>query len=172
MRTKLPVPDVTEALIQRLLFQDLVDKGHGHIAPNCCALGNEADLLSITQAGFVNEYEIKISRSDFKADKKKIHKHRRYMNANDEFTTQRTRQQLIPSVFYYVVPAGMVELSEVPHYAGLIEVKAVEPRRNSLPFVLVVTKKAPRLHKEKTVDAVKNRITNCLMWKVFNGVTR
>lgn len=173
MRTRHPLPDLTEASIQALLFEHLVAKGYHHIAPNCCAIGNEADLLSVTGAGFLHEYEIKISRSDFKADKKKIRKHKQYQNASHGNTTKRTRQQQIPSVFYYVVPAGLVDVSEVPPYAGFIEICTREHQgRKCQEHYLKTVKPAPRLHKEKTTDAVLRRITNSLMWKVFNGVTR
>ena len=36
---------------------------------------HECDLISISKSGFATEYEIKVSKSDLKADKKKKHTH-------------------------------------------------------------------------------------------------
>lgn len=35
----------------------------------------ESDFLIITKAGYVVEFEVKISKADFQADKKKVQKH-------------------------------------------------------------------------------------------------
>ena len=50
-------------------------------------------------------YEVKISRSDFKRD-----------------TSDKQRQaRLFSDQFYYAAPAGLIEKSEVPDWAGLVE---------------------------------------------------
>lgn len=151
----------TEASIQNALFFHLRDKGHSHIAPNCCALGWEADLVSITGAGYACEYEVKISRSDFFADTNKKEKHTFYKGS--ERKRQRTQAERIPCRFFYVAPAGLVSIQDIPIHAGLIEVQGQN---------ISVTKDAPRLHREKASDVLKERITNSLMWKVFTGKTR
>mgnify|MGYP001800937776 CR=1 FL=1 len=38
-------------------------------------VGWEADLLSLTRANLLHEFEVKVSRADFLADKKKVWKH-------------------------------------------------------------------------------------------------
>jgi len=164
MRTIKPI-ELTESSIQAALFKDLVSKGHSHIAPNCMALGYEADLLSLTTSDYVHEYEIKISRSDFKADQNKKNKHYIYQNAEKGFGPAR-----IPSRLYYVIPAGMVSIEEVPTHAGLIEIKLMKTSRPYL--AAIITKPAPRLHSEKAPVGVKHKITTSLMWKVFNGVVK
>ena len=58
-----------ETKIQYHLYQDLIAKGHEIVVPNVSWswLLWEADLISITKAGYMNEYEIKISKQDFEA---------------------------------------------------------------------------------------------------------
>jgi hypothetical protein len=52
-------------------------------------------------------YEIKVSRGDFKRDT-----HDKQRGA-----------RLLSDHFYYITPAGMIDTSEVPDWAGLIEVE-------------------------------------------------
>lgn len=57
--------------IQKLICKDEVLKGNlpcENISANFCG---EADVLSILKSGYVKEFEVKISRSDFKNDAKK-----------------------------------------------------------------------------------------------------
>ena len=49
---------------------------------NLYVFGWESDLLLLTSAGYFYEIEIKISKSDFKADKKKTLKHNRLVDIN------------------------------------------------------------------------------------------
>ena len=100
----------------------------------------ESDLIRITPKYWWSEYEIKISRSDFKADLKKskklwrnleqieIFKHDVY-RLNDPYEyhprEHREHQRLLPTPkqFYFVTPKGLVDVSEVPEHAGLIEIE-------------------------------------------------
>ena len=70
---------------------------------------HECDVLKVTMAGYATEYEIKVSRSDFKADLKKKHKH------DSKFIKQ----------LYYTVPFEMLDFAKehLPEYAGLAFVK-------------------------------------------------
>jgi len=67
---------LTEKLIQKALLRAF--SSHEYKFTNVYYFGNESDFLSFLQSGFCYECEIKISRSDFKADFKKekhtIHK--------------------------------------------------------------------------------------------------
>lgn len=84
----------------------------------------ESDVLFVTRSGYFHEFEIKLSRSDFKADKKKSRKH------------DKLERGCGPSEFYYVCPANMISIDEVPDYAGLAYVTSLGS--------LVIKKKAPR----------------------------
>ena len=82
------------------------------ILPNTmlCRWKWESDLLYITKAGYVTEYEIKLSNGDFAADMNKSRKHEILMNGGG------------PTYFYYVCPTGIIHPEDVPSYAGLIYV--------------------------------------------------
>lgn len=82
------------------------------IVPNVSwglGLGHEADLLVMWASGFCEEYEIKISLTDLRAERKKKHGHRSvYIRA-----------------LWFAVPAFLTEdLSEFPERAGVVSVDA------------------------------------------------
>lgn len=60
---------MTEKLIQKALFRNFYS--HQYKFVNAFYFENESDFLSFLPSGFCYEVEIKISRSDFKADFKK-----------------------------------------------------------------------------------------------------
>lgn len=118
----------------------------------------ESDFFITKQNGYCYEFEIKISRSDFKKDAEKIQKHETLQTGIKTYQTNRwernpdtgtldpvpitksyTRKR--PNKFYYVVPSGMVQVNEIPKYAGLMYVD--EYGR------ITTVKEAPFLHKEK-----------------------
>jgi hypothetical protein len=68
----------------------------------------EMDVCKITKAGIVYEFEIKISRSDFKNDFKKAGKHDMIKHGKRAC-----------NYFFFVVPEGLVSIDEVPDYCGL-----------------------------------------------------
>ena len=132
-------------------------------------------MVSVTKAGFVHEFEIKISRSDFFADAKKVEKHCtirngwRELNAYEKTYVEQEgglpdkhwlREHLTadnkyktpfrPNYFWYVCPMGMIQLSELPDHAGLIELHD----RGYLHQV----KNAERLHKEKAPPLLYARL--------------
>lgn len=74
----------------------------------------ECDVLSLSKSGYLSEFEVKVSRSDFLAEKKKIRKWE-LMQAQDERTC--------PNYFWYVCPEGLILEAEIPVYAGLIYIK-------------------------------------------------
>jgi hypothetical protein len=95
------------------------------IIPNYYLGHYEMDVCRITPAGIVYEYEIKISRSDFKNDLKKGFEG--YKKEKGEYVkTQYLKHeslklgQLNCNRFYYVVPKDLIRIDEVPEYAGLI----------------------------------------------------
>lgn len=97
---------------------------------NVSFFSHESDVLSINKSGYLTEFEIKISRSDFKADFKK----RKWLKHNFN------NENRIANRFYYVCPKGMILENEVPDFAGLIYY---------LDDVLIYVKTAPLLHKTK-----------------------
>lgn len=126
----------------------------------------EADLFSVTSSKYTYEIEVKVSRSDFFADKKKpkhglfkMYKKGWGILRGDEswsgsykgmvedriYYTNITPLKLgggnCPNKFFYACPVGLIEAHEVPEYAGLIYVMDSGSYR--------VIKNCPFLHKDQ-----------------------
>lgn len=106
----------------------------------------ECDMFGVTRAGYFHEFEIKLTAADFRADAAKAK--RRYDRADNWRPIDETKHVLLagrsvrgPSMFWYVAPDGMIDLADVPEWAGLQVI------RNGRWFETV--KKAPRLHSQK-----------------------
>lgn len=177
---------MNETKIQDLLYHYFFS-GRIYGIPNIYLYKWESDFVSVTRAGYVHEYEIKISKADFKADAEKIEKHqivetgRRCLNKYEQMciNDHETRGWEIPgwidrkitedkkiigkrpNYFWYVCPKGII--TDVPEYAGLIYCK---------PYLEII-KSAPRLHKEKiTADMEKKILTSFYYryWKIRREV--
>jgi len=141
----------------------------------------ESDKLLWTKSGYIYEFEIKISRADYKNDfKHKIEKHvllasvmpkeqPQMADLFDNYQKKRKKKygycitdedikrefdrlgdisrRKMPNYFYYAVPKGLIDVDEVPEYAGLIWID---------DGILCIKKKAPCLHKEKYTDSQLN----------------
>lgn len=135
---------LTEATIQEKLIRAYRNDCHLMI-PNLYIFDWESDVFKQLKSGYTEEIEIKISIADFKADKNKVIKHEivstgfKY-SISDQKKIETTKR---PNRFYYAVPEFMVNIVEVPEYAGLLCV--FEDLRRD-PNVI---KKAPLLHKDK-----------------------
>jgi hypothetical protein len=112
---------------------------------------------------------VKISRADFKNDKKKVRKHQvlegtyvPHVNKDRFGNVVSSEKVYKPHYFYYAVPKDLISVDEVPEYAGLIYVK-----ENGFPYEVV--KKAPQLHKEKYTPQELNLLDkfyyNMVNWK-------
>lgn len=126
-----------------------------HYGCNVYLGGSECDFVGIRKSGYWAEYEIKVSRSDFFNDKKKINKHAKL---SDCFNFKSSGRFLVPNYFFYVVPNGMVSIDEMPKYAGLIYIH---------DYRMEVVKNAPRLHKEKLKPDYVLGVLNSMSWKFF-----
>ena len=120
----------------------------------------ESDYLALTKSGYLYEGEVKVSRSDFKADFKKEQKHTLLRESYEKI--EGLEGKLRPHYFFYAVPEGLVSEDEVPEYAGLIYM--VE----HFPYYKWI-KQAPLLHKEKFSDQELNLqdkfYYNMVSWK-------
>lgn len=139
----------TEKTIADLLLRNY-SQNNKYLITNVYLFRWESDFFLQKDNGYCYEFEIKISRSDFKKDAKKIDKHKIMKTGLHEFTsfsmdpgsTERivnVREAKRPNRFYYVAPSGIIKKDEVPDYAGLIVIVDGE---------LVKIKEAPMLHKE------------------------
>lgn len=137
----------------------------------------ECDVFEITKSGYFREYEIKISRADFKADaKKEVAEIRDYRGkvrreAASKHALLEDRSPRGPVQFWFVVPAGLVELHEVPRWAGLIEIRQGEGRwRGTIGEH--ERKKAPRLHKQKLSPEIEQHAKGVCYWRLMSEIVR
>jgi len=71
MRTEAVKPKWSERMIGHALARQVFQRKHLVIVPNCTWTGDEIDLLVVTSDLRIIDIEVKIDRSDFKADAKK-----------------------------------------------------------------------------------------------------
>lgn len=150
---------MTERDIALIIGKDRVLAGHPVVCANVNSfLKGQQDVLSMNKKGFLIEYEIKISRGDFKRDARKG----REFSFTDPIALQdEWHLERIPNQFYYVIPVGLVDLSEIPSWAGYFQV---------IDGNLVLAKKAPMIHNNKA-DKVKllAKITTLYQQRTFLG---
>lgn len=127
---------------------------------NYSGIGYEADVLMVTKARMVYEYEIKTSRADFKKDFSKISKHKIYSSDRPYMVKHRNYPKK-PNHFYYVCTEGLIKPSEIPSYAGLIY---ISPEG----FVRYI-KKAPKLHNHKLPEGMIWNICSTLTARIKHG---
>jgi hypothetical protein len=149
-----------EARIQLSLF-GWVEKGKFLVIPNVSWswFHWETDLVAITKAGYVHEYEIKISHADFKNDFKKP----KHYSLKDAYNKQihENRLRRMPNYFWYVAPIKAIPLC-VPEYAGLVEVAY-----DRYGLRLFMIKKPSLLHHNKISDEGIKGLMRSLMFKYW-----
>jgi len=123
---------MTELEINRKLWSHFLTSDYKLF--NTFIFGFESDFFCISKSGYVIECEIKISKSDFKADFRK----NKYGKVRHEILQDRSKT-FKPNRFYFAVPKGLLTVNDIPDYVGLIEVD----------FSVNNTKQAPFLHKVK-----------------------
>lgn len=124
----------------------------------------ESDVIKITKSGYVYEFEIKISKADFKNDFK--HKKKKHLLLEDSNNEIKNR----PNYFYYVVPNGLISVEDIPEYAGLLYINSTTVGNGAPYHQFIEVKKAPPLHKNK-FDFEKSNLMdkfyyNYIHWKL------
>lgn len=114
------------------------------MVPNIFLWNWESDLLYLTNCNYAVEWEIKLSRSDFRADFQKQYKHN---------VLAGKYHPVGPSEFYFACPQGLIDKNEVPEYAGLVWVNPDKCHvYNDFAYDISVVKKAPRRKTVKLTD--------------------
>lgn len=151
-----------ELIQQQLRYNFLSPNSVKYFTENLNVYDWESDVLKITKSGYAYEFEIKISRSDFKNDFKHKKKKHLLLESKDNSTK-------MPNYFYYVVPEGLVTEEEVPEYAGLIYVHATVISDSRVYYQFQEIKAAPRLHGNKidedSLKLVDKFYYNYIHWK-------
>ncbi len=131
--------------IKHRLLESCRGAGREIVIPNFYVGRWEMDIFRMTPSGMVYEYEIKISRSDFKNDFKKSYDE--YRSGGHEVESVKMKHDIIKSGerkcnrFFFVVPEGLVKPEEVPKHCGLMYFQDNGYFRT--------VKNAPLLHKNK-----------------------
>lgn len=131
------------------------------IVPNCTVYGHESDVLRLTAGGHVWEYEVKITRADFLVDSKK-HRHVKLSNTSRWYPTGAGDRA--PQRFYYVAPTGVIAVSDLPAYAGLLVIDGA---------TVTLAKRAPRLHTAPASKRVRDYLARGMTiryWQERSGV--
>lgn len=134
----------TEETIQKALRHNFLNPNSvKYFTENLNIYNWESDTIKFTKSGYVYEFEIKISKADFKNDfKNKKKKHSLLEDKNNENKDR-------PNYFYYVVPDGLINIEDIPEYAGLLYVHFTTIGNNVPYSQFIEVKKAPQLHKNK-----------------------
>lgn len=147
---------MTERDIQLYLFEHCNGAGYYMTVPNARFYLGESDILAIRPSLRVESYEIKVSRSDFRADFAKTDWHRKLGKARDDTSAVPS----VPNRFYYVAPESVIPRDEVPEYAGLIEVMR--------PYFLRTVIQAPLLHKKKLNEKQINALIRTMAYRYWS----
>lgn len=129
----------------------------------------ESDLLFISKSDYITEIEIKTSRSDFFADAKKtigtLKKSKSYIPTtkydallSGQYITRSGKTIKIkrPNRFYYAVPKGLINVDEVPEWAGLYEIEGK---------VIKDVKRPKRLHNNKITEKDRYKILKSIYFR-------
>jgi hypothetical protein len=145
--------------IEAAMCMYLYEKSHSPITTHFTGMGlMECDVLSISKADYIYEYEVKISRADFKKDFIK-EKHTHIINEKYTRTRKGSLVYLLPNYFNFVTPKDLISIDEVPDYAGLIYMN------EDSSFTIV--KKPKLLHKTKANEAFIRQVAHNLSCKLI-----
>lgn len=160
---------MTELDIQQGLFWKR-SSGSRVIIPNFTPRGwFEADVWRVTKAGITEEYEVKLTLTDFKADVKKCARYgRRGWTGSSSRETK--HQRLFagdvrgPHRFFFVVPRDLEYKVTplLPDWAGLVLV-----RPGSRCAAMDWVKKAPRLHNQPWPAEEESRVLQAMYWRYW-----
>jgi len=160
----------TEKEMQYALFEWLEERKRTLILPNFTPFHwHECDLFSITKALYFHEIEIKVSRSDFRADFNKLDKHRVLSSEHTgrDWFGQPLSAAKFPRTFCYACPAEMLTVDDVPAYAGLIWVRRQKKGfwNGATGYLVTVEKRPPALPAEKMTSEQVFKISNNLWYR-------
>ena len=111
------------------------------IVPNTRFGLGEADIIRYTSRRRVEEYEIKLSRSDFLREKNSKRLKHKALSGELDYDT--------PNRFFYVFPKGLVDLHELLEYAGVVEFEVYLDSSGEGRLRFSIAKKAKLLHSRK-----------------------
>lgn len=101
----------------------------------------ECDVLEVSRNGYSQEYELKHTLASFTADKRK---HVRNLGSREKVSLKHPliRKGKGPNKFWFVCPVGVISISILPKWAGLIYLSEDQ---------LIVIRDAPLLRRDRNV---------------------
>lgn len=134
----------------------------------------ECDMWRLTKAGYAEEFEIKISLSDFKAD---AFKSIDLWTPRTNEAGTRTRETVLkhkelvagrgPNRFWFVMPKELADKCDIPPFAGLLTC-ALYDERVSEPQII---KSAPLLNRNKPTLNIERTLWT-FYWRFWTHETR
>ena len=163
-RNKTEITYSEESIQKALRYGFLSPSSVKYFTENLNVFDWESDVIKFTKSGYVYEFEIKISKADFKNDFK--HKKKKHILLEDSNNEVKNR----PNYFYYVVPDGLISVEDIPEYAGLLYINSITVGNGAPYHQFIEVKKAPSLHKNK-FDFEKSNLMdkfyyNYIHWKL------
>ena len=135
----------------------------------------ECDLFELTKAGYFREYEIKLTRADFIADREKEAESLVELDGRWSMTKRKKHQEMGmgfgPVQFWYVTPEGMITANEVPSWAGWISFQW-RPGNTIRTIREIEVKPAPRLHQTKACAKVVAQAQSSCYWRMHSLIQR
>lgn len=163
---------LNENLIQYNLMRWLRKNNSDVFVPNYYIGSFECDLLRLTGNDMLVEYEIKITRSDFKSD---FEKSLFSWKQNEKVTKHDiVRSGKRVNRFYYVVPEGMISPDDLPAGFGLIyasepyKVDTVLARPCNVYINFSIVKMSKLFTKENLAEKKYRHIAQNLCFKLEN----
>ena len=173
----LPPEGLNETSIARLLALYTFSRKCVVLVPNCNWTGHECDLLCVTTDLRIIDCEIKISRSDLKADRDK----EKWWHSEWDYGLKRTTErQWPPKVWkhYYVMPAAVWDeslIAAIPACSGVIALVDERIHLDGPARIIPVVKRrakpnreAYRLTPAQAVDVA--RLANLRQWSAIEAV--
>lgn len=158
----------TERDIQRFLYR----RNHQRfnvLLPNYTPLGWwECDLFGVTRSGYFHEFEIKVTRADFRKDAaKKRRDSWQWVGAERQTIAGKLKHSQIksengPARFWYVLPEGLIELEEVPEWAGFQVIC------EKFGGHVRIVRQAPQLHRTKIRDSILRHSLSVCYYRYWN----
>lgn len=133
----------------------------------------ECDLWAVTKAGYVVEYEIKLSLADFTADRRKETTHRVRVEGRNEWRRQNKHDLLaagdcVPSRFFFAVPESLFDAirPKLPPFAGLV---TCEPNQFGFSWCRLRVP-APKLHRRKVEEGQIAQAMKATYHRYWNAI--
>lgn len=119
----------------------------------------ECDFLSVSEAGYGSEYEIKESLSDYKADFKKEHH-----GANKHQIMGDHPDRCPMKHYWFVLPENLLPVEDIPEYAGVLWWIPTD----SVRVYLRVVRNAPRLGNKPLDKRVLSHIKSVFGYRYWS----